>query len=82
MELILDTSFVIASEREERGEKGPAHHFSWRLIWMHDSRYLYGARRTCLRAFGFTASHMEQLIRPFAVIGWSENVLAVWGNLS
>lgn len=82
MELILDTNFVIAAEREgKRGTHGPALQF---LAKHAEDRFLITFTVVGELACGRSASpraHWDQLCRPFAVLAWNREVSWQYGEM-
>lgn len=82
MDLILDTSFVVAAEREgKRSEEGPARRF---LAAHLEARFSITFTVLGELACGRSASPRqtwEQLTRPFSVIGWSREVSWHYGEI-
>lgn len=82
MELILDTNFVIAAEREaKRGAPGPAHAF----LAGHASDTLFITFTVAGElACGQSASPIadwKRLCRPFAIIPWTLDISWQYGEL-
>ena len=82
MELILDTEFVIALERERRkSESGPARRF----LAQHEEDRFYitftvAGELACGRSVAEKRA-WEGLCKPFGIIGWSAAVSWEYGEL-
>jgi predicted nucleic acid-binding protein len=79
--LILDTSFVVAAEREaRRRQNGKTHEF---LSQHADEEFFITFTVASELACGDSVSARdawERLIRPYAMIPWDRNVSFAYGN--
>ncbi len=82
MDLILDTNFVIALERERRRkQEGPAKRF---LSQHSGDRFFITFTVAGELACGRSATakqDWQRLCRPFALIGWSSEISWIYGEL-
>ena len=82
MELILDTSIVVAAEREGKGgEDGPARRFLAKHLEAHFSiTFTVLGELACGRSAS-PRQTWEQLTRPFSVISWTREVSWQYGEI-
>ncbi len=82
MELILDTSFVVALERErKRGQAGPAKTFLRDHLEDHFFiTFTVAGELACGRSAA-AKYHWQRLCRPFPILPWNPGISWIYGEI-